>query len=462
MTRPATLRHPRVRAQRIVRISRVVADLGRAEAFYRQALGFECRSRGALDLSLIAALGDGAARGDGGTLDEVATAPEQPAAAAYEHPAAAHETVMALGTEEIALVEFGVRGRPYPAHSKSNDAWFQHCAIVVRDMDDAYAQLRSQTGWEPISNDGPQQLPAANGGVKAFKFRDPDGHPLELLWFPPGGGRPRWHDAGRLAGRTQHDTAALFLGIDHTAIAIASTRASLEFYSSLGFRLSGRSFNHGVPQAHLDGLTQCEARVRIAALRPASSEGPGIELLAYRQPEPGRSASGLPARGRGRAAAATTQDGADPAGTAAPARSAALADQATDWITVLAAPADQVSDGVTVLATPSDQTTDGVTVLAAPGRTGARLPSASEAPRQRYAGLRDPDGHRLVLSMALSDPITALEASGCCSTSDKGSGTAPSMTNPSPPTKPKFLRNSQKCSSPAPSRNRQKSANRQN
>jgi catechol 2,3-dioxygenase-like lactoylglutathione lyase family enzyme len=370
---------------------------------------------------------------------------------------------MALGSEEIALVEFDVRGRPYPAHSKSNDAWFQHCAIVVRDMNAAYAQLRSQGGWQPISSDGPQQLPAANGGVKAFKFRDPDGHPLELLWFPPGSGRAIWQDAerhaasldaeqrvgrarddaGQRAGRARHDAAALFLGIDHTALAIASTRASLDFYGSLGFRLSARSFNHGVAQAHLDGLTPSEARVRIAALRPASSEGPGIELLAYRPPASGRPGPGLPARGGGRASAATPQDGAGPAAAAAHAWSAALADQATDWITVLA-------------ATPGSGAQQPASHLAS-----APLPSASESPR-RYAGLRDPDGHRLVLSMALSDPITLLDASGCCSTSARGSGTAPSMINPSPPTKPKFLRNSQKCSSPAPSWNRQKSANRQN
>jgi catechol 2,3-dioxygenase-like lactoylglutathione lyase family enzyme len=370
MTQPAILRHPRVRAQRIARVSRVVADLGRAEAFYQQVLGFECRSRGALDPALRAALGDGAALGDAATT-------EPPAAAA-------HESVMALGSEEIALVEFDVRGRPYPAHSKSNDAWFQHCAIVVRDMNAAYAQLRSQGGWQPISSDGPQQLPAANGGVKAFKFRDPDGHPLELLWFPPGSGRAIWQDAerhaasldaeqrvgrarddaGQRAGRARHDAAALFLGIDHTALAIASTRASLEFYGSLGFRLSARSFNHGVAQAHLDGLTPSEARVRIAALRPASSEGPGIELLAYRPPASGRPGPGLPARGGGRASAATPQDGAGPAAAAAHAWSAALADQATDWITVLA-------------ATPGSGAQQPASHLAS-----APLPSASESPRR--------------------------------------------------------------------------------
>jgi len=457
MARPATLRHPRVRAQRILRISRVVTDVGRAELFYRQALGFECRSRGALDPGVGAALAggtggatfaDAASPGDEAALAEAASPGDEAALAVRATfgdgqateptAAAAHETVLSLGEEEIALVEFGVRGRPYPAQSRSNDPWFQHCAIVVRDMDDAYAHLRSQTGWQPISSDGPAQLPAANGGVRAFKFRDPDGHPLELLWFPPGHGRARWHDTPHSV-RPVRDAAGLFLGIDHTAIAIASTRASLEFYGSLGFRLKARSFNHGVPQAHLDGLTPSEARVRIAALRPASSAGPGLELLAYRRPRapgPGRAEFGRAGHDRQDRTAAALEDREDrtAAAAAAHARLAAPADQATDWITV----------------------------LAAPEQPGADLPSASGAPLWRYAGLRDPDGHRLVLSMALSDPITVLDASGCRSNSVKGSGTAPSMINPSPPTNPKFLRNSQKCSSPAPSLNRQKSANRQN
>ena len=40
--------------------------------------------------------------------------------------------------------------------------------------------------------------------------------------------------------------------------------------------------NHGEPQSALDGLL--EARVRVIGLRPASAEGPGLELLRYRPP----------------------------------------------------------------------------------------------------------------------------------------------------------------------------------
>lgn len=36
------------------------------------------------------------------------------------------------------------------------------------------------------------RLPESSGGVTAFKFRDPDGHPLELLAFPDGKVPSRW------------------------------------------------------------------------------------------------------------------------------------------------------------------------------------------------------------------------------------------------------------------------------
>ena len=59
---------------------------------------------------------------------------------------------MRLGREEIALVRFAVPGRqPYPTGSRSDDLWFQHLAIVVADMDAAYAHLSAHPGWQPIS-----------------------------------------------------------------------------------------------------------------------------------------------------------------------------------------------------------------------------------------------------------------------------------------------------------------------
>jgi catechol 2,3-dioxygenase-like lactoylglutathione lyase family enzyme len=236
-----------IRAQRLLRISRVVADLDRAEAFYRDALGFRGVGRAPLGPDVLAALGMSAVT--------------------------AEQAVMRLGHEEIALVRFSPAGRPYPADSHSRDLWFQHLAIVVRDMDAAYTRLSAHRGWQAISWGGPQLLPRANGSERAFKFRDPDGHPLELIWFPQGQGRAVWHDARPFGP---------FLGIDHSAIAVSLTSRSLAFYRRLGLTPTNRSWNHGAPQSALDGLL--DARARVIGLRAASPDGPGLELLRYIPP----------------------------------------------------------------------------------------------------------------------------------------------------------------------------------
>jgi catechol 2,3-dioxygenase-like lactoylglutathione lyase family enzyme len=182
-----------------------------------------------------------------------------------------------LGREAIELVEYVTpRGRPAPVDAQSNDRWFQHVAIVVDDMDAAYRRLRDHhvTHVSPE----PQRLPDWNaqaGGIRAFYFRDPDGHPLELIWFPPGKGDPRWHEP----------TERLFLGIDHTAIATGDTDASLAFYRDrLGMRVVGESRNSGPEQERLNAVRG--ARLRITALR--ATRGPGIELLEYLAPSTGR------------------------------------------------------------------------------------------------------------------------------------------------------------------------------
>ena len=181
-----------------------------------------------------------------------------------------------LGAEQIRLIQFFTpKGRKYPADSRSDDEWFQHLAIVVQDMDSAYAGLRKSKVRE--ISDGPQTLPKWNksaGGIKAFYFRDPDGHPLELISFPPGKGDPRWQQHGK----------RLFLGIDHTAIVVQDTNRSVGFYRALGFHIVGKSLNYGDEQEHLNQVAG--SRVRITSLR--ASDGPGIELLDYLAPRDGR------------------------------------------------------------------------------------------------------------------------------------------------------------------------------
>lgn len=184
---------------------------------------------------------------------------------------------MKLGDESIELVQFlAPRGRSVPVDSRSNDLWFQHIAIIVSDMDRAYQVLR-QSKVEHASS-GPQRLPDWNknaGGIKAFYFKDPDEHPIEILEFPEGKGDPKWH---RHADR-------LFLGIDHTAIAVSDTDTSLKFYRDLlGLRVAGESENYGTEQEHLNNVFG--AHLRITALRAPT--GPGIELLEYLSPRDGR------------------------------------------------------------------------------------------------------------------------------------------------------------------------------
>jgi catechol 2,3-dioxygenase-like lactoylglutathione lyase family enzyme len=182
-----------------------------------------------------------------------------------------------LGGESIELLQFlAPAGRPVPADSRSNDRWFQHVAIIVRDMDVAYARLR-RAGITHASP-GPQRLPDWNpnaGGIRAFYFRDPDGNHLEILEFPEGKGAARWHAPGD----------DLFLGIDHTAIVVADTDLSLRYYRDLlGMRVAGESDNSGPEQERLNNVFG--ARLRITALRAAA--GPGIELLEYVTPRDGR------------------------------------------------------------------------------------------------------------------------------------------------------------------------------
>ena len=218
-------------------IGLTVFDLGRTERFYRDTLDLRTVARRRLEDSFLNAL--------------------------FGLPAGPVDVLtMQLGDQQVEFTQFARPGRPYPADSQSADLWFQHFAIVVSDMDAAYARVRA-AGVQPISLNGPETLPERNGGVRAFKFRDPDGHPLELLWFPPGQGRAFWQ------GR-----AGLFLGIDHSAIAVSSTEKSLAFYQGLlGLHSAYAGTNEGETQERLDGAAG--AVVRITGLQAAAPQGPG-------------------------------------------------------------------------------------------------------------------------------------------------------------------------------------------
>jgi len=247
-------------APRVVAVGLTVSNLARASAAFER-LGFIAES----DAELA-----------GNAFSALVALPD----------ARARARTLRLGDERIELTEYATAGRATPSDSRSNDAWFEHLAIVVSDMDAAFARVasdfRSEPGSTPIfypTSPAPQTIPLSNpaaGGIRASYFKDFDGHNLELIWYPRGKGRDKWHSSAR---------AGLFLGLDHTAIAATDSDASLEFYrDALGLKLAGSSLNSGVEQAKLSGVPA--ARVRITGL--SADAPPGVEFLQYLEPVDGR------------------------------------------------------------------------------------------------------------------------------------------------------------------------------
>ena len=189
---------------------------------------------------------------------------------ACERRSGAQCLTLGLGREIIALTQFDCPGRPYPRDTSCADLIFQHFAVVVTDMAAVYRRLTKIGGWRPISQGGPLRLPPRSGGVTAFKFRDPEGHPLELLAFPEHDVPPHWR---ALSGDDP------CLGIDHSAIGIADSARSIAFYENLGLRVVAQTLNHGPEQSLLDGLAA--PVVEVTALAPVHAT-PHIELLCYR------------------------------------------------------------------------------------------------------------------------------------------------------------------------------------
>jgi catechol 2,3-dioxygenase-like lactoylglutathione lyase family enzyme len=234
------------------RVGITVADLDRSVDFYTRVLGFEVERE-----------------------SEVVGEPYERLTGVFGVRMRTAE--LRLGQERIELSQYlAPEGRPQPADTRSNDRWFQHLAIVVSQMDSAYRVLRVHRVRH--ASPGPQLLPASNpnaGGIRAFYFKDPDGHHLELISFPPGKGDPRWQVPSR----------HLFLGIDHTAIVVGDTDASLRFYRDLlGFVVAGESRNYGPEQEHLNNVRGASLRITGLKLRG----GIGLELLEYLWPADGR------------------------------------------------------------------------------------------------------------------------------------------------------------------------------
>lgn len=267
--------------QALLRIGRNTADLERAIAFHQNALGFEVIDANAPPPAWT-------------HLPGVDVLPSRCAR-------------LALGTQEIELTEFR-DAVPYPQGGTSCDLWFQHFAIVTTNIEAAFQRVMAH-GAAPITRDGPQRLPPSTGSVTAFKFRDPDGHPLELLAFPPGTGDPYWQAAP--SGHAPNP------GIDHSAISVEDVERSIRFHELLGLRVAARGVNRGMEQQRLDDLP--DVAVDVVAME-APARPPHLELLGYRHPR-GRHRSSAPptavaadrlawsARGTGRLLAAVVDAG---------------------------------------------------------------------------------------------------------------------------------------------------------
>ena len=243
----------------IDRVTLIVSDLDRAEDDYVTTFGCTVEHRGDIEPALTRVLCVRQARG--------------------------RRSLLRVGRERIELLEFTeAAGRPYPPGSSSTDLWFQHMAIVVNDMTRAHHQVMANRRFQPISRNGPVRLPGNSGGVTAFKFRDQDGHPLELLAFPEGHTSGPWRTGNGIGP---------FLGIDHTAIASSDSARSAEFFRSVfGFSTGTRTENRGPEQDDLDDVDDVHVCVtRLAPDLPA----PQLELLDYhvgtRRPIPRDTAS---------------------------------------------------------------------------------------------------------------------------------------------------------------------------
>jgi catechol 2,3-dioxygenase-like lactoylglutathione lyase family enzyme len=176
--------------------------------------------------------------------------------------APAPDGMLHLGATRLEIVRAPPGAAPAPERLRGDNLAFQHFAIATPDIDAAYARLRASSGWRPISRSGPQHLPQREGGAVAFKFCDPEGHPLELIAFHAAPPRSPY--------------------IDHSAISVSNAQASIAFYQGVGFAFHAAQDNFGPEQDALDDIAG--ARVRVVSLHGAKA--PNIELLAYADPHP--------------------------------------------------------------------------------------------------------------------------------------------------------------------------------
>ena len=244
-------------ALRLARIVLICEDAASLATFYGRAFGFAYRDGPKADPGLAELIGVAGA--------------------------AAEVTVLRLGDELIALAQTLPRGRPYPADVAGWNPLFQHFAIVVSDMAAAYAALRAVSGWTPISTDGPQVLPPSSGGVTAYKFRDPEGHPLELLAYPAGTVPAHWADRAHRARRSvsRHRSLGDFrrgYRAKRCVLRRPGAEADREFAQSRDRAGEARWYLFANRRSHRHGA----GRAVDASTSTPTQSTPHVELLCYR------------------------------------------------------------------------------------------------------------------------------------------------------------------------------------
>lgn len=138
----------------------VVKDMDTMVAFYRDTFGFQV----VLDTQV-----------SGKEADDIVNF----------HVERERIVVMALGENQIEMIEYRPTGRSYPKDYKSNDLFGIHLALNTDNMERDFAMLKDK-GVTIISK-GPQTISEDHpifAGTKVLYLQDPEGHPLELIQMP--------------------------------------------------------------------------------------------------------------------------------------------------------------------------------------------------------------------------------------------------------------------------------------
>ena len=190
--------------------------------------------------------------------------------------AAARSVTLQLGEQEIELL--GVRPlrlRPYPRPVVGRRALSFSISPIVVSMPKLYARLISAWGLvNDINTMRPHIITAFIGAAStAYKFRDPEDHPLELI--APFQAAPH-RQGGKSLLQLEMPRYRSFCGIPVAGLWSESVR----YYKGFGLKRTGGSLNIGPEQGRLDDIAR--AAVEVTALAPPQTPTPHVELLCYR------------------------------------------------------------------------------------------------------------------------------------------------------------------------------------